>query len=156
MKKILIIALVLINLISLSACSENDKGTSKEATSKEQVNNKKIQVSEDVIKLTKETMKQNTNIKDIDISIKDDTVTVTVIVSAALDKEKAKDAGEGVARNLASNVASYNKVKGPEKDYLGEIYDQYKLWVIVGDMSQNVMAKGEKITSVSKIVWIKQ
>ena len=97
-------------------------------------------------------------IREVGISVDDTSkrISIVVIVPSSVNEELAKEAGEDVARYLAS-LASYTNsyYKIPGLDDIGGLYDRYDLLVAISNNGQNFIYTGAKAISSSNIFWSK-
>jgi len=77
-------------------------------------------------------------------------ITIAIQVMDGTTEEKSKELGENTARYLSTMV---DGLKGPSKDYLGELYEYYDLQIIVGTNAENTIAQGAKVSTSNKITW---
>lgn len=95
-------------------------------------------------------------IKDIYIQTSNsgEEIQIVVQVTSATDNDLAKEAGEDVARYLASQACNANSYyKSPGSDYLGGLYDRYDLLIYVDDGNKTHDIYGAKVTTSNTITW---
>ncbi|AXK19116.1 hypothetical protein [Bacillus sp. COPE52] len=120
----------------------------KEETKKE-VKQETFVISDEAKKMAIEQVTSNPLVKDAHIEVKGKEVTMSVIVNDAVTKESAKQIGDNFVRNLGGFAGG----KGPEKNYYGEVFDNYDLRGVVGTSADNVIIHGYKATSSNRINW---
>ncbi|HDR4494240.1 TPA: hypothetical protein QCQ12_003074 [Bacillus cereus biovar anthracis] len=106
-------------------------------------------ISEEAKKMAVEQVMSNDLVKDAYIGVKGNKVTMSVVVNAAVTKDAAKQIGDNFVRNLGGFAGG----KGPEKDYYGEVFDNYDLQIGVGTSAKDIMVQGYKATSAKRINW---
>ncbi|MGG1330710.1 hypothetical protein ABE222_29195 [Bacillus tropicus] len=171
MKKYLLIATSLLLSIGLVACGseepkEEKKDTAQATEQKEEKKESLVEkykkvgeekkekasafpVSEEAKNMTLEQIKTNPNVSDAHIEVKDTKIVMAVVVSHAVTKEAAKEIGDNFVRNLGSFAGG----KAPEKEYYGEIFDNYDVQIGVGTSADKIMVQGYKSTSAKNINW---
>lgn len=92
-------------------------------------------------------------VSDITISVEDETVTVAVIVDAAIDEARSQEILDSAVRWLASQAAQSSDVSSPSGDNLGGIWDHYTLQVGAGPSPDTFYARGAKVPSSPVISW---
>jgi len=100
-------------------------------------------------------IKKDTLVKDAAVVIEGDTINLAIVVNAATNEEHAKRLGDNFVRMLASFTAFFNEndLKGPTKDYLGELWDYYNLNIGVGTGPDHFIVQGAKVKTAQKITW---
>lgn len=101
-------------------------------------------------KITISTLKKNEVIKDARISIKNDQVSLNLLLNAAIDLPYAEQFGKKFAQMLATNTQIGNE---PGNNYLGGLWDIYSSNVTVEGPSKNIIVQGKKYPSDSSIIW---
>ncbi|PVE74434.1 hypothetical protein [Priestia megaterium] len=141
MKKLLMSLALLLTVCIVTACSDGaEKSKSK---------TEKIKITKTAINEAVEQTKEDPLVEDAAVSLKDEKISMAVIVNSATNKEKAKEIGDNFVRQLGS----FADGKVPTKDYYGEIYDQYDLLISVGNSAQDIIISGAKVKEASKITW---
>ncbi|MEH6965354.1 hypothetical protein [Priestia megaterium] len=141
MKKLLMSLALLLTVCIVSACSDSTEKAESKA--------EKIKITKTAINEAVEQTKEDPLVEDAAVSLKDEKISMAVIVNSATDKEKAKEIGDNFVRQLGS----FSDGKVPTKDYYGEIYDQYDLLISVGNSAQDIIVSGAKVKEASKITW---
>ncbi|MFD1020946.1 LptM family lipoprotein [Thalassobacillus hwangdonensis] len=161
MKKIIIAMLLVVFSIVLAACGQDESAsTDKKAASSEkehaentQLKPEDIEISEDVKKMSYETIKGYDGVKDAYIEVDGGKILMTLQVGASMNEETRKEMGDNFVRNLASNAAIYNDdLDGPSKDAYGTLFEVYDLQIGVGTGSDDI-TQGAKVKESPKITW---
>ena len=108
-----------------------------------------VQLTNEAIELAISVTKQELLVSDAAISHKDSTISMAIVVNAATNKQEAKRLGDNFARQLAA----FSGGKQPDKYYLGELWDNYTLLIIVADSSQKTIVQGAKVRGGTRITW---
>lgn len=95
-------------------------------------------------------IKQEPEVKDALIKIKDDKITLVVQLSIPVEKERAQEIGDNFVRMLAAFTDGLDM---PTKHYLGELWDHYDLHIGVGTGPDNFIAQGAKVKTGKRIIW---
>ncbi|MCU5376175.1 hypothetical protein OCA08_03370 [Bacillus cereus] len=108
-----------------------------------------IEFNEESKKIALDQVKQNPLVKDAHIEVQGKKIIMAVIVNTSVNKEAAKEIGDNFVRNLGA----FSGGKAPEKNYYGEIFDNYDLQIGVGSSPNDIIVQGAKVTSAKKITW---
>ena len=108
------------------------------------------EISEHAKKMAVDFITDDPLVKDAHIEVKDDKVTLAIVVNAAMNEERAKEVGDNLVRFLNSQVEG---TKPATKDYLGGLWDHYDLHVGVGTGPDHFIAQGAKVTTAKRITW---
>lgn len=97
----------------------------------------KVALTDNAIKLTTDTLKRDTLVRDVAIVMSDDkkTIIVAIQVNAATNKDKAKDLIDTAVRQLGT----FCNGKTPTKTYLGEVWENYDGNIRVFSGDKNVI-----------------
>lgn len=160
MKKISVLIITFILLCSVIAgCGSSPKSNETEkantSTSEEMVNDNKssetdpkaeVSILDDKIasinfdelnKITEDQFKKSETyplIQDIAFFVKDnDTIVMSAIVGDSISKENLLSLADSMIRSYGSNAELYfdSNLKGPDKDYYGELFDKYNIFIII-------------------------
>jgi len=106
--------------------------------------------------IAKDEILKNHLVKAINLFVEDDTISFGILVEQGTSYKESKEIGEDLARVLSGAIAaSYEDIDGPTTLSLGDIYDSYRLMGAVGVSSDEIIAKGTKNKSSSRIYWTK-
>ncbi|MFY0147836.1 hypothetical protein [Bacillus cytotoxicus] len=134
----------------IKQAQEEEKAKAKEAKAvAEEKTKETVKFNEEGKKMALEQVKQNPLVRDAHIEVNGKTIVMAVIVGTAVNKEAAKEIGDNFVRNLGA----FSGGKPPEKNYYGEIFDNYDLQIGVGTGPDNIIVQGAKVTSAKKITW---
>ena len=109
-----------------------------------------------IIDLTINDMKQYDYITDVAIEIDEGSrdINIVVQVSASIDKDAAKMAGEDVVRYLAFCASTANSYySAPGSTDIGGIYKKYNLLIYVDDGTGVFDMYGAKVKTAESIHW---
>lgn len=77
-----------------------------------------------------------TYVKDVYIEVSNDEITFTAVVSDSTDSEVVLDFADSIIRRFNSNAQLQNSsIKSSGKDYLGGLYDTYKISIGISALS---------------------
>lgn len=75
-------------------------------------------------------------VKDVCIEVSNDEITFTAVVSDSTDSEVVLDFADSIIRRFNSNAQLQNSsIKSSGKDYLGGLYDTYKISIGISALS---------------------
>jgi len=111
-------------------------------------------ISEEIIELAIDTMNETEGILDSHISVKDDKITIAIIIDSD-DKEYAKAIGEDAVKLFGDTVAMNSDLIGSTDGSYGEIYNEYWVNVGVGTSPDNIIVQGARAPSDKKELKIK-
>lgn len=152
MKKLLIILLSVIAIFTFAGCgsdnsSSSSSETSSSSSSSSSIAQDKKQIAEDKMasidfdKLNKTTEDQFKNsktydmVKDISFEIKNEggkkTVVMAAIVSDDISRETLLSLADSMIRSYGSNASMGTDLTPPSKDYYGEIFDAYDIFIVI-------------------------
>lgn len=113
-------------------------------------------ITDEMIDLATRELVKNVEVKDATIIPQEDTLGVAIIVSGGTSVERAQELSEIYLKALAGTAsATYDDLKSPTKDTLGELFDFYKLVITVGTSTkeEDYIAKGQKALGAQSIYW---
>ncbi len=117
------------------------------------------EIPQNAIDMANDTIRAYDEVRDsfIKVDREEKKITLSIQVSPLMSVEQAKDMGENLARMLASYSRRSDEIeRGPTRDYLGEIYDHYRLSIVVGSSSSHIIVWGVRAASshaALKIRW---
>lgn len=106
-------------------------------------------ISQEAIQMAIDQIMQSDYVKDAAITIKEETISLAIIVSPLTSKNYAKDVGESFVRLFGSFTAvTDSELEAPTNDSYGGIYEYYDLLICVGTGADNIIVSGAK-----RIIW---
>lgn len=112
-------------------------------------NDVSYEIENETIEETMVILKDYNEVLDTHIGVNDNRVNVNIIVDKGLEKNQAKEFGDSALRLMASK----SDLKGPESDYLGELWDKYTGEIYIGYSADDVILHGLKHTNREEIKW---
>jgi len=113
-------------------------------------------VTDEMIDFATTELKKNTEVKEAIIMPQEDTLGIAIIVLGGTSTERAQELAEIYLKAL-SGIASttYDELKAPSRESLGELYDFYKLVITVGTSvkEEDYIATGQKALGAQSIYW---
>lgn len=117
---------------------------------------KTFPITDDMIEHATNALLKNTEVRDADIIPQEDTLGIAIIVYGGTSETRSKELAEQYIKDL-SGVASvtYDELKAPSKDDLGELFDYYNLVISVGTSTkaEDAVANGQMNKGASSIYW---
>lgn len=167
MKKLFSILIVCLLAITSTACGSEETTKQKEVekpkvgkkeekkAEKPKEEKKDVKITDDAINFAKDTIGGYDQVKESLIEVKGDKVTMVIVVGAATNEETAKELGDNFVRALSTavNLTSDVKLKAPDKESLGELWNYFNLQIGVGSGPDNFIAQGAKAKNARKIMW---
>jgi len=113
-------------------------------------------VTENMIEIATKELLKNTDVKAAEIIPQDNTLGIALIIAPGTDKSRAEELAEIYVTALSGAAsATYDELKAPSEDSLGELYDYYDLVISVGTTTkpEDMIAKGTLKKGASSIYW---
>ncbi|HDR7713960.1 TPA: multimodular transpeptidase-transglycosylase / penicillin-binding protein 1A/1B [Bacillus cereus] len=106
--------------------------------------NKDIKLSQLGVQTIKDGIKYTTSVQDIHIEAKDSLTRIVAIMPVGTTKEKAKEVGDSLARQVASfgTLGLYVDLHSPSKEYLGEYWENFSGDIGIFDSNEKQLARG--------------
>ncbi|MGA4486839.1 multimodular transpeptidase-transglycosylase / penicillin-binding protein 1A/1B [Bacillus bombysepticus] len=106
--------------------------------------NKDVKLSQLGVQTIKDGIKYTTPVQDIHIEAKDSLTRIVAIMPVGTTKEKAKEVGDSLARQVASfgTMGLYVDLNSPSKDYLGEYWENFSGDIGIFDSNEKQLARG--------------
>ncbi|WP_182813044.1 multimodular transpeptidase-transglycosylase / penicillin-binding protein 1A/1B [Bacillus sp. ME78] len=106
--------------------------------------NKDVKLSQLGVQTIKDGIKYTTPAQDIHIEAKDSLTRIVAIMPVGTTKEKAKEVGDSLARQVASfgTMGLYVDLRSPSKDYLGEYWENFSGDIGIFDSNEKQLARG--------------
>ncbi|MEC2714761.1 multimodular transpeptidase-transglycosylase / penicillin-binding protein 1A/1B [Bacillus cereus] len=106
--------------------------------------NKDVKLSQLGVQTIKDGIKYTTSVQDIHIEAKDSLTRIVAIMPVGTTKEKAKEVGDSLARQVASfgTLGLYVDLHSPSKEYLGEYWENFSGDIGIFDSNEKQLARG--------------
>ena len=131
----------------------NGEGFEKESDEKPE---KAFPITDEMIEYATNALLKNTEVRGADIIPQEDTLGIAIIVYGGTSDIRSKELAEQYLRDL-SIIASvtYDDLKAPSKEELGELYDYYNLIISVGTSTspEDAVSNGQMNKGASSIYW---
>lgn len=143
-----------VDLSKISEKTESKKqNKSKEIIEKGNAKEKSQKSREKISKSDLEKLKAFSNLEseliDYNIFIEGSNISLEIIVSDSLKKEKIKN----ITFNLLNELNSIKSFEKPADNKLGEVYQNYSLSILAKTKSNQKLLSGIKKKSANKIIW---